>query len=187
MRTGAGRANCSRSPSQDFLQRWLLHVPPPGFAVVRAYGLYAPGKRDSVDAVSPGARGQRRWSLRPPWTGRAMCPARAAASRVLPGVWPAVDPHSARSRPPARAVRWAWPRPVRWPRYRRPHDPEAYEELTTSSEILWTDVGMAGRLQCRAGRGVLRPQAARPPEAPHGQFPPHRDPTLPSGRAGAGQ
>lgn len=29
----------------DFLQRWLLHVPPPGFAVVRRYGLYAAGKR----------------------------------------------------------------------------------------------------------------------------------------------
>jgi hypothetical protein len=29
----------------DFLQRWLLHVPPPGFPVVRSYGLYAAGKR----------------------------------------------------------------------------------------------------------------------------------------------
>jgi hypothetical protein len=29
----------------DFLQRWLLHVPPPGFPVVRSYGLYAPAKR----------------------------------------------------------------------------------------------------------------------------------------------
>ena len=29
----------------DFLQRWLLHVPPPGLQVVRAYGLYAPAKR----------------------------------------------------------------------------------------------------------------------------------------------
>jgi Putative transposase/Transposase zinc-binding domain len=28
----------------DFLQRWLLHVPPPGLQVVRAYGLYAPAK-----------------------------------------------------------------------------------------------------------------------------------------------
>jgi hypothetical protein len=32
----------------DFLQRWLLHVPPPGFPVVRAYGLYAPGKRATL-------------------------------------------------------------------------------------------------------------------------------------------
>ncbi len=30
---------------EDFLQRWLLHVPPPGFAMVRSYGLYASGKR----------------------------------------------------------------------------------------------------------------------------------------------
>ncbi len=29
----------------EFLQRWLLHVPPPGFPVVRSYGLYASGKR----------------------------------------------------------------------------------------------------------------------------------------------
>jgi hypothetical protein len=29
----------------EFLQRWLLHVPPPGFPVVRSYGLYAPATR----------------------------------------------------------------------------------------------------------------------------------------------
>jgi len=33
---------------EDFLQRWLLHVPPPGFPVVRAYGLYAPAKRAAL-------------------------------------------------------------------------------------------------------------------------------------------
>ena len=32
----------------DFVQRWLLHVPPPGFQVVRAYGLYAPAKRETL-------------------------------------------------------------------------------------------------------------------------------------------
>jgi hypothetical protein len=32
----------------DFLQRWLLHVPPPGLQVVRAYGLYAPAKRETL-------------------------------------------------------------------------------------------------------------------------------------------
>jgi hypothetical protein len=32
----------------DFVQRWLLHVPPPGLQVVRAYGLYAPGKRETL-------------------------------------------------------------------------------------------------------------------------------------------
>ncbi len=33
---------------EDFLQRWLLHVPPPGLQVVRAYGLYAPSKRAAL-------------------------------------------------------------------------------------------------------------------------------------------
>jgi putative transposase len=33
---------------EDFLQRWLLHVPPPGLQVVRAYGLYAPTKRETL-------------------------------------------------------------------------------------------------------------------------------------------
>jgi hypothetical protein len=33
---------------EDFLQRWLLHVPPPGLQVVRSYGLYAPAKRETL-------------------------------------------------------------------------------------------------------------------------------------------
>lgn len=32
----------------DFVQRWLLHVPPPGLPGVRAYGLYAPTKRAAL-------------------------------------------------------------------------------------------------------------------------------------------
>jgi hypothetical protein len=32
----------------DFLQRWLLQVPPPGVQVVRSYGLYASAKRDTL-------------------------------------------------------------------------------------------------------------------------------------------
>src|SRR5262249_43397454 len=32
----------------DFLQRWFLHVPPPGLPVVRAYGLYAPSKHETL-------------------------------------------------------------------------------------------------------------------------------------------
>jgi len=42
----------------EFLQRWLLHVPPPGFPVVRAYGLYAPAKRAAL-AQCRQALGQR--------------------------------------------------------------------------------------------------------------------------------
>jgi hypothetical protein len=33
---------------EEFLHRWLLHVPPPGLQVVRAYGLYAPTKRAAL-------------------------------------------------------------------------------------------------------------------------------------------
>jgi hypothetical protein len=33
---------------EDFLPRWLLHGPPPGLQVVRAYGLYAPTKRAAL-------------------------------------------------------------------------------------------------------------------------------------------
>jgi hypothetical protein len=33
---------------EDFLQRWLLPVPPPGLQVVRAYGLYTPTKRAAL-------------------------------------------------------------------------------------------------------------------------------------------
>jgi len=44
---GQGRGTRKLLPLSvaDFLQRWLLHVPPPGVQVVRAYGLYAPAKR----------------------------------------------------------------------------------------------------------------------------------------------
>jgi hypothetical protein len=38
---------------EDFLQRWLLQVPPPGFPVVRAYGLYAPAKRTALAQCRP--------------------------------------------------------------------------------------------------------------------------------------
>src|SRR5712692_7141325 len=42
---------------EDFLQRWLWHVPPPGLQVVRAYGGYAPTKRGAL-AQSRHALGQ---------------------------------------------------------------------------------------------------------------------------------
>jgi hypothetical protein len=47
---GQGRGTRKRLPLsvEDFLQRWLLHVPPPGLQVVRAYGLYAPTKRATL-------------------------------------------------------------------------------------------------------------------------------------------
>jgi hypothetical protein len=42
---GRGKRKVMTVAGEEFLQRWLLHVPPPGFPVVRSYGLYAPGKR----------------------------------------------------------------------------------------------------------------------------------------------
>jgi hypothetical protein len=45
---GRGRRKLLTLAVADFLQRWLRHVPPPGLQVVRAYGLYAPGKRETL-------------------------------------------------------------------------------------------------------------------------------------------
>jgi len=45
---GRGRRKLLSLSAEDFLQRWLLHVPPPGVQVVRSYGLYAPAKRDTL-------------------------------------------------------------------------------------------------------------------------------------------
>ena len=75
----------------DFLQRWLLHVPPPGFPVVRSYGLYAAGKRATL-AQCRQVLGQA--PHRPPRLGLAavLCATGTAASGVLSGVWAAVDP-----------------------------------------------------------------------------------------------
>lgn len=45
---GRGKRKLLPLSVTDFLQRWLLHVPPPGLQVVRAYGLYAPTKRAAL-------------------------------------------------------------------------------------------------------------------------------------------
>jgi hypothetical protein len=45
---GRGKRKLLPLSVTDFLQRWLRHVPPPGLQVVRAYGLYAPGKRATL-------------------------------------------------------------------------------------------------------------------------------------------
>jgi hypothetical protein len=36
-------------PMEEFIRRYLLHVPEPGTRVVRSYGLYAPTKREALD------------------------------------------------------------------------------------------------------------------------------------------
>lgn len=45
---GRGKRKLLPLAVEDFLQRWLLHVPLPGLQVVRAYGLYAPTKRAAL-------------------------------------------------------------------------------------------------------------------------------------------
>jgi hypothetical protein len=45
---GRGTRKLLPLSAEDFLQRWLLHVPPPGLQVIRSYGLYAPAKRDTL-------------------------------------------------------------------------------------------------------------------------------------------
>ncbi|MBI3801325.1 MAG: transposase [Deltaproteobacteria bacterium] len=45
---GRGKRKLLPLTAEDFVQRWLLHVPPPELQVVRAYGLYAPAKREPL-------------------------------------------------------------------------------------------------------------------------------------------
>jgi len=55
------RVKSARLSREDFVQRWLQHVPPKGFHMVRGYGLYSPGMkqgeheriREMVGAVVP--------------------------------------------------------------------------------------------------------------------------------------
>jgi Putative transposase/Transposase zinc-binding domain len=56
----------------DFLQRWLFHVPPPGFQVVRADGLYAPTKREAL-AQSRQALGQAPLEVPPALDWQTYC------------------------------------------------------------------------------------------------------------------
>jgi hypothetical protein len=50
---GRGKRKLLPLSVADFLQRWLLHVPPPGLQVVRSYGLYAPAKRATLAQARP--------------------------------------------------------------------------------------------------------------------------------------
>jgi hypothetical protein len=45
---GRGKRKQLTLRGEEFLQRWLLHVLPPGLQVVRGYGLYAPTKREAL-------------------------------------------------------------------------------------------------------------------------------------------
>jgi Putative transposase len=56
----------------EFLQRWFLHVPPPGLQVVRAYGLYAPSKRAALTQARQ-TLGQPPVTVPPPLDWQTYC------------------------------------------------------------------------------------------------------------------
>jgi hypothetical protein len=73
-RDGQGRGTRKLLPLsvEEFLQRWLLHVPPPGLQVVRAYGLYAPAKRAAL-ARCRQVLGQAPRTVPPPLDWQTYC------------------------------------------------------------------------------------------------------------------
>jgi hypothetical protein len=69
---GRGTRKLLTLPVAEFLQRWLRHVPPPGLQVVRAYGVYAPTKRDAL-AQSRQALGQGSVAASPTLDWQSYC------------------------------------------------------------------------------------------------------------------
>jgi hypothetical protein len=69
---GRGTRNLLPLSVEDFLQRWLLHVPPPGLQVVRAYGRYGPTKRAAL-AQGRQALGQAPLEAPPALTWQRYC------------------------------------------------------------------------------------------------------------------
>jgi hypothetical protein len=69
---GRGKRKLLPLAVPDFFQRWLLHVPPPGLQVVRAYGLYAPAKRETL-AQGRHILGQAPLAVPPPVDWQSYC------------------------------------------------------------------------------------------------------------------
>jgi hypothetical protein len=101
----------------DFLQRWLLHVPPPGFPVVRAYGLYAPAQRATLVQCRQ-ALGQAPVTLPQTLDWQTYCAQQGAQH---PERCPVCGQRLIRTATvaPARSTR----RPVRWPQPQAPPTP----------------------------------------------------------------
>jgi hypothetical protein len=108
---GQGRGKYKLLPLAvaDFLQRWLLHVPPPGLQVVRAYGLYAPATRDML-AQCRQALGQVPVTVPPTLDWQSYC---ARQGPQHPERCPVCGQRLLRTAtvPPARLTR----RPILWP------------------------------------------------------------------------
>jgi hypothetical protein len=106
---GRGKRKRLTLTVEEFLQRWLLHVPPPGLAVVRSYGLYAPSKRAAL-AQSRQALGQGPVEIPPVLDWQRYC---AQQGPQHPECCPVCGQRLIRTAtvPPARAPRRAglWP------------------------------------------------------------------------------
>src|SRR5262249_13060150 len=71
-------------PVEDFLQRWLLHVPMPQTRVVRSYGLYHPSHAAAL-AVCRAELGQPPMEVPAELDWQTVCAQRGEAQ---PGPWP---------------------------------------------------------------------------------------------------
>ncbi|HEV8713854.1 MAG TPA: IS91 family transposase [Candidatus Binatia bacterium] len=114
---GRGRRKLLPLSVEDFLQRWLLHVPPPGLQVVRAYGLYAPTKRAAL-AQGRQALGQGPLAAPPALDWQRYC---AQRGERHPECCPVCGQRLIRMAmvPPERNTR----RPVLWPQAEAPPAP----------------------------------------------------------------
>jgi hypothetical protein len=114
---GRGTRKLLSLSAQDFLQRWLLHVPPPGLQVVRAYGLYAPTKRETF-IQSRQALGQAPLAAPPVLDWQTYC---AGQGPQPPACCPVCGQRLIRTAtvPPDRPI----PRSVLWPQSQAPPAP----------------------------------------------------------------
>ena len=74
---GRGKRKLLTLAVEEFLQRGLLHVPPPGLQVVRAYGRYAPTKRETL-AQGRQVLGQAPLTVPQPLDWQSYCAQRGA-------------------------------------------------------------------------------------------------------------
>jgi hypothetical protein len=59
---GRPKAKTMRLSVVEFLGRLLLHVPPPGMQMVRSYGLYAPKRREALEAARAAIEPSPEWA-----------------------------------------------------------------------------------------------------------------------------
>jgi Putative transposase/Transposase zinc-binding domain len=111
---GRGKRKLLTLGGEEFLQRWLRHVPPPGLQVVRAYGLYAPAKREPLTQCRQ-VLGQAPVTIPQPLDWQSYCAQQGAQH---PEHCPVCGQRLIRTAtvPPERHTR----RPVPWPQLEAP-------------------------------------------------------------------